>query len=85
MSHIQDMDGEGRQQSVVPPAAGLWMMTLDHTSYEDLECGHRTWGLGREKFAGIVVIYISTLRGGTLSQHGAVLHPSVSSKNRLQS
>lgn len=58
---------------VVPPAVGLWMMRLDNTAHEALECGCRTLGLGREESAGVVVIHISTVRDGAV-------HPSVSRK-----
>ena len=52
---------------VVPPAVGLWMMRLDNTAHEALECGRRTLGLGREESAGVVVIHISTVRGGAVT------------------
>lgn len=35
---------------------------------------------GRETVAGVLVINVSAVRSGTLLYHGAVLHPSISSK-----
>lgn len=46
---------------------GLVSGRLDSTELlEALECGDRMLGLGRERFAGVLVISISAVRGGTL-------------------